>query len=83
MKRLHIETLCALLICFKVCYIRHIFSEAVCTCACVCVCDYHHFQLLLRMEYTLFLVLFIHFGMFLREEREKHAISAACLNILD
>lgn len=43
----------------------------------MCVCDYCHSPLILRIEYTLFLVLISHSGMFLREEREK-ACSLRC-----
>ena len=57
-----------------------IFNQAyIFMCTCVYVCDYCCFQLLLRIKYALFSVLFIHFGIFLREEKEKCPVSAACL----
>ena len=57
--------------------IRHIFLG--CVHLCVCVCDWCCFQLLLTIKYALFSVLFIHFGIFLREEKEKCPVSASCL----
>ena len=57
-----------------------IFNQAyIFMCTCVYVCDYCCFQLLLRIKYALFSVLFIHFGIFLREEKEKCPVSAACV----
>ena len=47
------------------------------------MCDYCHSPLILRIEYTLFLVLISHSGMFLREARESVQPPLPVLNIPD